>query len=76
MFYSNKNKRAICIYTFFCFFTMQVSFSQNGFPPPPVPGEDVQDVALPINKWQGLVIIPTILMGIIFIYKKIPSSGT
>jgi hypothetical protein len=75
MFNTNKNKKNIYKYIIFCFFTTLISFSNTPPLPPPnglpgTPGDDVQDVALPIDEWQEILIIPTILMGMFYIYKN------
>lgn len=67
MFYSITNKRAIYLHIFICFFTIQSSYSNT---PPPPPGDDVQDVALPIDKWQKVLVIPALLLGMFYIYKN------
>lgn len=67
MFYSITNKRAIYLHIFICFFTIHFSY---GSTPPPPPGDDVQDVALPIDKWQKVLVIPALLLGMFYIYKN------
>jgi hypothetical protein len=68
MFQINKNKVHLCVYLFLCFFIIQSSFSQP--PPPAPPGNDVVDVELPIDTWQEVLIIPALLTGMFFIYKR------
>lgn len=76
MFDINKNNRSVYLSLLFCFFILQSSFSKPQPPPPnkspTTPGgqNDVQDVQLPIDEWQEVLIIPAVVMGMFFIYKK------
>lgn len=67
MFYSITSKRTLYLHIFICFFTTHFSYANT---PPPPPGTDVQDVALPIDKWQKVLVIPALLLGMFYIYKN------